>query len=560
MRAPGMDGCFSLKCSQELKNFQQAEVEEERALWVREESVNRYTKDHVVRQDLDNEHNHRASGSRRNIKDKRFPVTGVFGSACTRHATIHKMIDMNTGEGSKYPLALLHETLGSELPDAAKPKTVVMYDIVCLLKRSLKKHFPQYMGEERFSGEDAWLLAVPVFHAFAHVMHCQAVHNPAFTGEIGTNDGKSLGKRHATVTLALHDAKDALENVEYDEALFEKTWTEFLKKMSAASCSAPWFDIPQDTKDQVAFHFLNSFEEFFEKHGFSEMEYEGRTFFTDGVKAITQAKEEIQKKLEEEDPGFDFSTIPLEEAIEDADALTKLKEAMYKNCLRVLVMLYKMVLKKLDRGGLGQEHIQKTGKAMVLYREKIDLLLEDYNKQLIHDGERQYELKDIIKEKSRFWGNSNSIRGMSDWLKKRNAEKELKLLKYDVANLLQSAKLEVIMYAEGLERISTSLADAEAIGLLEESKIFKGMMTMLEMKHSKAVEWRINTIDEVGDLLDPSCTNDPHLIRVDIVHHDDESLESFLVRDEDDDPEVPIVEVDNYGEEPEEDDEDEGDE
>ncbi|KAL0582408.1 hypothetical protein ABG067_007743, partial [Albugo candida] len=393
------DGNFNHKCKFGPDLLEENLVtEEEEEVWVSPESVKKFEKNQISKEDLNGENHHRAAGHRENVKSRMYPITGIFGAACARHGTIHKVVDMETGEGSKYILAVLHEMFGGQSP-IGRPKTGVMYDIVCVVKNSLKKHFPQFMGEPGHREEDAWVLAVPVFHAFAHVMHCQAAFNPAYTNVVGNVDGEGmerfwsdmaslirmtrnmshanrrmvwtkamlffnkkkknimgefLGKRFQTTTNALVEANWALESPLVSESSLEDTWSDFLQRMLARSSSGSnWFDIPEELELKVKYHFLAAYEKFFTEQQLSEERFEGRTYFTSGVKAIQEEKDAILKLVLEADSDFDPTPVDLSAAVFTAEELRQLKKRIVVGCVKMLMVLYKKMDKKQKEGRIG---------------------------------------------------------------------------------------------------------------------------------------------------------------------------------------------------------------
>ncbi|KAI7893534.1 uncharacterized protein EV154DRAFT_561284 [Mucor mucedo] len=110
-----------------------------------------------------------------------YPVRGVLGSGCARHDTVFQLADMNAGEGFKYPLvaiSFVENQLGRKVP------LHVMYDIVCKLEPSIKLNFPGSVGSDR--------LGLSVFHAYAHVMHCQVKYTLRYIEKFGLIDGEDM--------------------------------------------------------------------------------------------------------------------------------------------------------------------------------------------------------------------------------------------------------------------------------------------------------------------------------------------------------------------------------
>ncbi|KAG2195203.1 hypothetical protein INT47_006734 [Mucor saturninus] len=113
------------------------------------------------------------------------------------------MENMDSGEGFKYPLSVLHE-LFEEDKDSISTPVNLMYDIICVLEKSLTTHFPYLSG----SGT----LAFPVFHAYVHVI----IFNPKNIESYGRTDGEaserlwSLLRPFVTITRPMFKANRRL--------------------------------------------------------------------------------------------------------------------------------------------------------------------------------------------------------------------------------------------------------------------------------------------------------------------------------------------------------------
>ncbi|KAI9357827.1 hypothetical protein BD770DRAFT_90475 [Pilaira anomala] len=190
---------------------------------------------------------------------------------------------MDSAEGLKYPLSVLKNMFpGEEMPAG---KVNVMYDIACLFANSFKQHFL----DKGLKGR----LAVPIFHAYAHVLSCQAKYNPRNLVEFGRTDGEAterlwadlnpfvkltrsmlqsnrklvlgqairyrneakkmniaeaLLKRfdNATAIVALKERE--LQGVSHAQRESEfQAWTEALRKVSLGkSCNKIWSDLPAE--------------------------------------------------------------------------------------------------------------------------------------------------------------------------------------------------------------------------------------------------------------------------------------------------------------------------
>ncbi|KAI7868969.1 uncharacterized protein EV154DRAFT_571264 [Mucor mucedo] len=165
-----MDGCFSMKCKSKASPLDQLNlVNTVENAWVKPECVELYKKEKAPKDALMNENTFRAAGNGASYKSKLYPVKGIFTASCARHDLTLKMVDMDSGEGFKYPLSVLHE-LFQEDKDSLVTPVNLMYDIICVLEKSLTTHFPYLTANGT--------LALPVFHAYAHVISCQSSFNP----------------------------------------------------------------------------------------------------------------------------------------------------------------------------------------------------------------------------------------------------------------------------------------------------------------------------------------------------------------------------------------------
>ncbi|CAO3655707.1 unnamed protein product [Mucor hiemalis] len=84
------------------------------------------------------------------------------------HEIVRKLADMDTGERFKYPSAILRTLLsGANSPHR---KVLAMYDIACLYEQAFKNELESLDVQGK--------LALPIFHAYAHVGSSQALRNP----------------------------------------------------------------------------------------------------------------------------------------------------------------------------------------------------------------------------------------------------------------------------------------------------------------------------------------------------------------------------------------------
>ncbi|KAL0077275.1 hypothetical protein F4703DRAFT_1743185, partial [Phycomyces blakesleeanus] len=137
---------------------------------------------------------------------------GLFAASCARHESVIKLVDMETGEGFKYPLSIINQLFGDSGSDDQSadnsPNINVIYDVVCKLAKSLKANFPGLMEKSK--------LAVPTFHVYAHVQHCQVKLNPKCRDGFGLTDGECLERlwsylnRFVTMTRKMGQANRKL--------------------------------------------------------------------------------------------------------------------------------------------------------------------------------------------------------------------------------------------------------------------------------------------------------------------------------------------------------------
>ncbi|KAI9347884.1 hypothetical protein BD770DRAFT_446414 [Pilaira anomala] len=119
----------------------------------------------------DLENNFKAASNTARNTNQRFNENGVFGLFCGRHGVPLKMFDIYGGEGRKYALAAVSQFLEGNL---LAQKIGLMYDI---------EVFPQLKDKGA-------IYAVPIFHAFAHVMSCQLKYHPRYVKGFGNADGE----------------------------------------------------------------------------------------------------------------------------------------------------------------------------------------------------------------------------------------------------------------------------------------------------------------------------------------------------------------------------------
>ncbi|KAG2205957.1 hypothetical protein INT47_005275, partial [Mucor saturninus] len=168
-----MDGCFSMKCKSKASLLGEIfTIDTVENAWVKPESVELYKKEQPPK-DVSI-----MKGNGASYKSKLYPVKGLFAASCARHDLTLKMVDMDSGEGFKYPLSVLHD-LFQEDKDSIKTPV----NVICVLEKSLTTHFPYLTANGT--------LALPVFHAYAHVISCQSSFNPKNIESYGRTDGEA---------------------------------------------------------------------------------------------------------------------------------------------------------------------------------------------------------------------------------------------------------------------------------------------------------------------------------------------------------------------------------
>ncbi|KAG2210599.1 hypothetical protein INT47_002541 [Mucor saturninus] len=141
-----MDGCFSMKCKSKASPLDRLNLANTvKNAWVKPECVELYKNEKAPKDALINENTFKATCNGASYKSKLYPVKGIFTATCARHELTLKMVDMDSGEGFKYPLSVLHE-LFEEDKDSIKTPINLMYDIICILEKSLTTKFPYLTG------------------------------------------------------------------------------------------------------------------------------------------------------------------------------------------------------------------------------------------------------------------------------------------------------------------------------------------------------------------------------------------------------------------------------
>ncbi|KAG1468546.1 hypothetical protein G6F56_003771 [Rhizopus delemar] len=181
-----LDGNFRLKGRRSLEEYHDLDkidgLKNFNDVWLSNEDIAKYDNIHKSGlEEASSEARRFNTVANQKVTSTVYSVRGVFGSGCARHDTVYKLADITAGEGFKYPLACI-QTSEKELNDKATLN--IMYDIVCKLEPAIKREFSSLAGSGR--------LALSVFHAYAHVMHCQVKCNPRLIPNFGLTDGERM--------------------------------------------------------------------------------------------------------------------------------------------------------------------------------------------------------------------------------------------------------------------------------------------------------------------------------------------------------------------------------
>lgn len=200
-----MDGNFSQKCMKEETDFDEDNkcnlVEK---MWVRKEDIDQISNVAPSAETLQNENHFRAAGVSE-AESKRYAVNGLFACVCPRHEVVRKLSDMFGAEGSKYPTAMLRSLFSHRSsPDSPESLLNVMYDIACMHEENFKLTLKDLGVKGSF--------AIPVFHAYAHVLSCQAVRNPRNLVEYGRTDGEATERLWSDLNPFVRSTRSMLQS------------------------------------------------------------------------------------------------------------------------------------------------------------------------------------------------------------------------------------------------------------------------------------------------------------------------------------------------------------
>ncbi|CAO0794119.1 unnamed protein product [Mucor circinelloides] len=155
------------------------------SLWGTKQEVEKFEKqdkadsnDNCMIQELEREF--KAVSERNRTMYNRYDENGVFSMTCSRHGIPLRLYDIYRGEGRKYALASIEHVLNTR---QYKQPLSIMYDIACLCQSRLEAAFPLLKSEDT-------LYAIPIFHAYAHNIHCQLQYNPRYIVGFGLTDGE----------------------------------------------------------------------------------------------------------------------------------------------------------------------------------------------------------------------------------------------------------------------------------------------------------------------------------------------------------------------------------
>ncbi|KAL0582288.1 hypothetical protein ABG067_007853, partial [Albugo candida] len=188
-------------------------------------------------------------------------------------------------------------------------------------------------------------------------------------------------------------------------------------------------------------------------------------------------------------------------------------------------------------------NIGKYKESLAKYADKINELLKLYNTTLvaIAEGEQFVTFGEIFDQDHPFWGRTPRNTGLLDWLKKRNAEKELEMIKCDIVNLLTYAKEEVTMANNGVQMIDSRLQDSISLECdVGKTNVLAGLKVLAEEKRDQATQWRVKSIQDICSYVGTDIDIDLTLINIGSSQDDcvDLRVEEVVELVEDDDAEI----------------------
>ncbi|KAI7865216.1 uncharacterized protein EV154DRAFT_533530 [Mucor mucedo] len=408
-----MDGCFSMKCKSKASPLDQLNlVNTVENAWLKPECVELYKKEKAPKDALMNENTFRAAGNGASYKSKLYPVKGIFTVSCARHDLTLKMVDMDSGEGFKYPL--------SDKDSIVTPVNL-MYDIICVLEKSLTTHFPYLTANGT--------LALPVFHAYAHVISCQSSFNSKNIESYGRADGEaserlwsslrpfvtitrpmSQANRRLTLTLAIRHrnmekklgngvlygkykntkkilAAGLIKLKDVNQEEISLAWERHLAlTRSGKSCSKIWSDWPPSLGSVTRFYLLESIlfrfrvKMYENSTGTSNaaidrldgvltvsasdgsIKVAGETFFMQQIKDIEKKQEKVLDEIRQTIPNFvphayaDLSAETAQLSLGSWEDFVQRKKLLFKDAMRANLQAYKFTTSLMFKSG----HIGKS--------------------------------------------------------------------------------------------------------------------------------------------------------------------------------------------------------
>ncbi|CAO3618661.1 unnamed protein product [Mucor hiemalis] len=197
-----MDGNFSQKCKKEITFYdEENNIPLIEGMWVEKGIIDGVENVIPSREALESENHFKAAGAGTK-KSNQYPVTGLFACVCPRHEIVRKLADMDTGEGFKYPSAILRTLLSGA--NAPHHKVLAMYDIACLYEQAFKNELESLDVQGK--------LALPIFHAYAHVGSCQALRNPRNLVEFGRTDGEATERLWSDLNPFVRSTRSMLQS------------------------------------------------------------------------------------------------------------------------------------------------------------------------------------------------------------------------------------------------------------------------------------------------------------------------------------------------------------
>ncbi|XP_071846686.1 uncharacterized protein [Apostichopus japonicus] len=164
--------------------------------------VDSYQSDEVNKEDTMDCSNFQAANTiRSKNKSANLSSKGVFGCAC-RHGIPRLFLSMRHGERYAYPALLLKKLVGGSTLHYH-----VIYDIACKFEGHIKKNMPELGGFD---------MALPVFHAYGHKLHCQMSYSTRWKKAFGLTDGECMERLWSFLRKFSHITKEMTQSHRID--------------------------------------------------------------------------------------------------------------------------------------------------------------------------------------------------------------------------------------------------------------------------------------------------------------------------------------------------------